>query len=235
MTRSRRGPIEAARAADAALLVRRLRGLGLTRRVEVHENRTVLVSVGTRGVVRVHRGYAYASDRVLRAVVTFVNPRARTAERERAERLVVGFPVEEFVPPARRRRPAAERPRPGDRRLLAALRRLRDRLNQRHFGGWLAAIPLRLSGRMQTRLGELSVDPRTRCATEIAISRRHLEEDGWEEIAHTVLHELVHQWQVESGLGPDHGPAFQAKAREVGIAPAARRFVTPERRAARQR
>jgi hypothetical protein len=40
-----------------------------------------------------------------------------------------------------------------------------------------------------------------------------------------MLHEMVHQWQAESGLGVDHGPTFRAKAREVGVLPAARRSV----------
>ena len=34
---------------------------------------------------------------------------------------------------------------------------------------------------------------------------------------------MVHQWQDETGLPIDHGRAFRAKAREVGIAPQARR------------
>ena len=60
----RRPSAEAAQRADAALLTRRLMELGLSgmRGVEVHENRTVLVSVTSRGVLRVHRGYAYATD-----------------------------------------------------------------------------------------------------------------------------------------------------------------------------
>jgi hypothetical protein len=33
----------------------------------------------------------------------------------------------------------------------------------------------------------------------------------------------VHQWQAETGLPIDHGPAFRAKAAAVGIAPQARR------------
>jgi hypothetical protein len=36
---------------------------------------------------------------------------------------------------------------------------------------------------------------------------------------------MIHQWQDESGLEIDHGPAFRAKARELGVTPAARRLV----------
>jgi hypothetical protein len=34
---------------------------------------------------------------------------------------------------------------------------------------------------------------------------------------------MVHQWQAETGLTIDHGPAFRAKASDVGIAAQARR------------
>ena len=60
-------------------------------------------------------------------------------------------------------------------------------------------------------------------AGEIAISWRHLRRHGWEEALHTLLHEMVHQWQDETGRPIDHGRAFRAKAREVGIEAAARR------------
>ena len=60
---------------------------------------------------------------------------------------------------------------------------------------------------------------------EIAISRTHLRKHGWQETLHTLLHEMVHQWQDESGHAIDHGATFRAKAREVGIAPYARRVL----------
>ena len=97
----------------------------------------------------------------------------------------------------------------------------------RHFGGMLGALPIRLSGRMRTRLGELAVELRSGRPLEIAISRRHLARHDWAEVEHTLLHEMVHQWQAESGLRVDHGPTFRRKAREVGVLPAARREVQP--------
>lgn len=231
---SRRSAAELeARQADEALLVRRLEVLGLRgfRVVQVHENRSVLVSVAKRGVLRVHRGYAYASDRVLRAVLAFADPRSKSVERRRAEAEVVAFPVDEFVKPAHRRR-RVERLHPGDRDLVRELQRRHQRLNRRYFDGRLAPIRFRLSNRMRTRLGELTVDPRKHRPTEIAISRQHIERDGWDEVEHTLLHEMVHQWQVESGLEVDHGETFRRKAVEVGVVPGARRAVNPKRRAA---
>ncbi len=213
-----------ARQADTALLQDRLGLLGLTgvRDVEVHENQSVLVSVTERGVLRIHRGFAYAADRVLQAVVTFADPGAPSGAQRRARRALAAFPVEEFV----RRRRSPRRSRPGaDERVVRELRRRHEDLNRRHFAGRLAPVAFRLSGRMETRLGELTVDGRTGRPTEIAISRRHLAEDGWDEVEHTLLHEMVHQWQVETGGEADHGEQFRAKAREVGIAPTAMRSV----------
>ncbi len=222
-----------ARAADEVLLVQRLGRLGLHRTVEVHENSTVLVSLTERGVLRIHRGYAYGSDRILQAILVFVSPTSRRANRKRAERQIVAFPLEEYVKPVvrpRRRR----RPRRGDRKLLAELERLHQRLNRRHFGGKLSRIRLRVSDRMRTRLGELAVDAHTHEVGAITISRRHVERDGWEEVEDTVLHEMIHQWQAECRFAIDHGATFRKKATEVGIVPRADRFVEVARRAARQ-
>jgi hypothetical protein len=78
---------------------------------------------------------------------------------------------------------------------------------------------------MRTRLGELAVDIRSSKPLEITISRRHLARHPWSEIEHTMLHEMVHQWQAETGLGIDHGRSFRQKAREVGVIAAAKRTV----------
>jgi len=196
----------------------RLRILGLrdVSRVLTHTNRTVMVSFGTGRVLRVHRGYAWASDRVLRAIVRFLDPRLPRPLRRVAQRELLAFPVEQYAPSPERpaRRVLA---RPGDIRLIHRLRGLHEELNARHFGGTLSGLPIRLSGRMRTRLGELAVDLRTGSAIEIAISRRHVTRHDWPEVEHTLLHEMVHQWQAESGLRVDHGPIFRRKAAEVGV------------------
>jgi hypothetical protein len=109
--------------------------------------------------------------------------------------------------------------------LLRRLKELHRTLNEFHFGGCLSQIPIRLSNRMKSRLGELAVDPKTCRPTEIGISRRHIRRHDWSEVKHTLLHEMVHQWQAESGMEVDHGSGFRAKAREVGVIPAAKRKV----------
>ncbi len=209
------------------LLGHRLKLLGLrdVDRVLTHTNRTVMVSLGRR-VLRLHRGYASAPDRVLRAIVRFLDPRLPRPARRAAEGEFLGFPVEEFAPPPARP-PRQERARPGDMILLQRLESLHRRLNDTHFAGTLGTIAIRLSGRMRTRLGELAVDLRTGRPDEIALSRHHVQRHPWAEVEHTVLHEMVHQWQAETGLAVDHGPSFKRKARELGIEPQARRHLPP--------
>jgi hypothetical protein len=95
--------------------------------------------------------------------------------------------------------------------------------NAKYFDGQLGAIGLRVSRRMKSRLGHYSAARGDDDRGEIVISRRHIRRHGWEEALHTLLHEMVHQWQDEHGHVIDHGPTFRAKARAVGITPSARR------------
>jgi hypothetical protein len=186
------------------VLAHRLTRLGLRQvaAIRTHTNRTVMVSLSARLVLRLHRGYAHAPDRVLLAIVRFLDPRLPKAQRRHAEQEFLAFPVEQYAPRVAPR--PAERPRPGDLATLYQLRQLHGRLNRAHFGGRLGEVPIRLSGRMRTRLGEVSVDLRTGRPIEIAISRRHLAHHPWAEVEHTMLHEMVHQWQAENGLPVDH-------------------------------
>jgi hypothetical protein len=206
-------------------LPQRLRSLGLTEvdRILLHSNRTVMLSLHRR-VLRIHRGYGFAPDAVLIAIVRFLNPRVPRAVRRAAEREFLDFPVTSYAP-GRPRLPRTERARPGDRSALRRLQELHRELNVRHFGGSLNSIPIRLSGRMSTRLGELVMEPNGNSPREIGISRRHLARHPWSEVQHTMLHEMVHQWQAETGLPVDHGPSFRSKARDVGVLPAAKRTI----------
>ncbi len=205
-------------------LPERLERLGLRgcSRVVTHTNRTVMVSVGGRGVLRLHRGYAFASDTVLLAILRFLDPSLPRARRRASEREFLAFPVEEHAPSAAR--PRRDRPRPGDLLILHRLSEAHDRFNRDHFECGLSSLPIRLSGRMRSRLGELSVDLRSGRPIEIAISRRHVNRHPWSEVEHTLLHEMVHQWQAESGLPVDHRKGFRDKARAVGVVPGAKRL-----------
>jgi len=212
-------------------LLARLRELGLQgiTRCRLTHNRTVMVSYKA-GELRIHEGYLAAPPDVLQAVVAFVGGRTRAARRA-AQAVILAFRIER---PAAERRPSRprERTRPEDEPLARALAEHHARLNARHFGGQLAAIPVRVSRRLKTRLGHYAMAAPGGDGAEIVIGYRHLRRHGWEETLHTLLHEMVHQWQDEVGLPVDHGRAFRAKARAVGITPSARRLVGGGGRAA---
>lgn len=207
--------------ARTAVLFSRLQDMGL-RGVDtlvLMRTRTVMVSHIGR-TLRVNEGYAEAPDRVLLAIVAFATARTKT-ERVAAREVILAHDVERG--PSRRR---TEPARPGDMALLAQLAEAHKQLNAQWFADTLAEIPVRLSGRMATRLGHF--DPGSRhTPPEIVMSRQHLVRHGWREGMHTLLHEMVHQWQHETGRAVDHGTDFRAKCREVGITPSARRDVVP--------
>jgi hypothetical protein len=205
---------------NAEELLARLGQLGLRRitSCRLTRNRNVMVSFGA-GELRVHEGYLAAPEPVLQAIVTFVEGRTR-AERRAAQRVILGHPVRVSRPAARRERTHEE-----DLGIAAQLGEWHRRYNTRHFQGRLREIEIRVSRRMKSRLGHYTAATPGGEPAEIAISRAHLRRHGWTETLHTLLHEMVHQWQDESGHTIDHGRSFRSKAREVGIAPYARRVL----------
>jgi hypothetical protein len=222
-------PTERVRRGDAAagrlhVTLSRL-GLRGIDRVRLTRNRTVMVSF-SQGELRVHEGYLDAPADVLRAIVAFVCGRTR-AERRRAREAILAHQI---ARPAAVRRP--ERARPEDEPVVGQLRRFHAHFNRVYFGGRLRAVPIRLSSRMRTRLGHYTAASPTGDPAEIVIGREHIRRHGWEEALHTLLHEMVHQWQDEGGHPIDHGATFRKKAREVGITPSARRHVLPRRQRA---
>jgi hypothetical protein len=214
---------------NAEQLLHRLRVYGLKgiTNVRLTSNRAVMVSF-SRSELRVNKGYLDAPEGVLRAIVQFVQGRTR-AERREAQRVILTHPV------AAAHRAPVRRPGPAQPQDTATLRELAHwhrEYNLRHFGGTLSEIPIRLSGRMRSRLGQYTTATPFGEPAEITISRRHIRKHGWAEALHTLLHEMVHQWQAETGLPIDHGPAFRAKSAEVGIATRARRELRSQAPAA---
>jgi len=209
---------------NATELLSRLRALGLTGidRCRLTRNRAVMVSYRGREL-RVHEGYLAAPSEVFAAIVTFVSGKT-AASRRLARRRILSYQVARTP---RVRRPDA--PHPDDAPLMKRLTEWHRRYNDRHFGGELRPIQVRVSRRMRARLGHyMSASPSGE-PSEIVVSRRHVRRHGWEEALHTLLHEMVHQWQDETGHPIDHGRLFRTKAREVGVVPSARRTVTPLR------
>lgn len=209
---------------NATELLARLRSLGLTGidRCRLTRNRAVMVSYRGREL-RVHEGYLGAPPEVLMAIVTFVCGKTRVGRRL-ARKRILAYPVARTP---RSRRPDA--PHPDDAPLTKRLTEWHRRYNDRHFDGALRNIEVRVSRRMRARLGHyMSASPSGE-PSEIVVSRRHIRRHGWEEALHTLLHEMVHQWQDETGHPIDHGRLFREKAREVGVTPSARRTVVPLR------
>jgi hypothetical protein len=201
----------------------RLQRLGLRSqyRVRLTTNRTVVVSY-SGGELRIHNSFLEADEDVWKAIIAFVHGRNRVVRQE-ARRTILQFPVARSNdPPRRRRRP--ERTNPADVPFIRELTRWHTAYNGERFSGALREIPIRISRRMKSRLGHYSPAAEG-CAPEIVLSRRHIRRDGWIEALHTLLHEMVHQWQDEQGLVVDHGASFRAKARAVGITPLACRAV----------
>jgi hypothetical protein len=207
-------------AEELRVRLRRL-GLGTQYRVTLTRNRTVVVSY-SGGELRIHDSFLGANEEVWGAIITFVHGRTRVV-RNAARRTILQFPVARSTDAPRRRR-SPERTNHADVSLIRELSRWHAAYNDERFGGALRTIPIRISRRMKSRLGHYSPAAHG-CESEIVISRRHIRRDGWEEALHTLLHEMVHQWQDEQGMVVDHGSGFRAKARAVGITPLACRAV----------
>ena len=207
------------RTADELLAVLRAHGLVGIGRCELTRNRSVMVSY-RGGRLRVHEAFLEAPAETLRAVSAFVSSPSRAARRA-AQATILAHPV----PPSARAPARVERTRPEDEPMAARLREWHQRYNDEHFGGALRPLDLRVSRRMKRRLGHYSVAGPL-APSAIVLGRAHVRRDGWTEALHTLLHEMVHQWQDESGLSVDHGPVFRRKAREVGVIPRAKRALS---------
>jgi hypothetical protein len=198
------------RAADR--LYAKLSALGLqhVRRVILTRNRSILVSV--KGFeLRIHEGFCDAPTEMHVQIVRFVMAR-RKWERQAARDAIVSFPLPRNTKPPR----APERTHPEDEPLAERLAEWHTRLNGERFGAQLKLVPIRVSRRMARRLGHYAPGVEGGGA-EIR--------DGFASALETLLHEMVHQWQHESGLPLDHGAEFRRKCREVGAVPSAKRAV----------
>ena len=175
-----------------------------------------------RGELRIHQSFLDAPEEVWRAIIVFVHGRTRAARGE-ARRTILQFPVQRLEAERRPRRPHSTHP--DDVSLAERLTEWHRRYNAEHFDGELKSVQVRISRRMRSRLGHYSAATEDGLPAEIVISRRHFRRHGWDEALHTLLHEMVHQWQDESGQVIDHGREFRRKARAVGVAPHATRRV----------
>ena len=214
---ARAGPRNA-RDPDTFLSVLQAHGLRGVRALVFTRNRRTMVSLGG-GVLRVHAAFVDAPVPVLQAIAVFATTRTR-ARRNAARELIVSYPIP-LRPPSRR--PASQHD--ADLPVAARLTLMHAELNREHFAGSLASLQIQVSRRLARRLGHYAPRSVTGGDGEIVISLRHIRRDGWSEASHTLLHEMVHQWQDETGRPVDHGAGFRARCRSVGIAPAATRMI----------
>ncbi|MFN8570713.1 MAG: SprT-like domain-containing protein [Gemmatimonadaceae bacterium] len=207
--------------ASATHFLDTLRALGLRgiHQLTLTNNRSTVVSFhGER--LRVHQALVPAPLAMHQAIVNFVSGRGAT--RQAARRLLLSFELPKST------NPRPPRPRrgiglhPDDHPSTERLRQAHRQLNSERFGGTLADVDIRVSRRMRSRLGHFAPGVPTG-VPEIAISRRHIRRDSWSSVLETLVHEMVHQWQYETGRPLAHDARFRQKARSVGITPAARR------------
>ena len=204
----------------ASSFLARLRDLGLRgiRRCTLTANRSTVVSFRGDGL-RVHRAFVSAPEDVLRAVVRFVS--GRGAVRRQARRALLAFEIPHAPAGTRATRRRRHASHPDDVSLVTRLCAAHRQLNRERFAGALGEVAIRVSRRMRSRLGHYS--PGGALPPEIAIARRHIRRDGWASVLDTLAHEMVHQWQHETARPIAHDRDFRRKAREVGIAPHAKR------------
>ncbi len=90
--------------------------------------------------------------------------------------------------------------------------RLYKQLNGQHFGGQLPLCTLELSSRLTRTAGKIW--PKQR---RLRLSLTYHQRYGSEELANTILHEMVHLWLHEQGLSSGHTPLFRQKMTELGL------------------
>lgn len=199
----------------------------------LRQNRSTIWSLTQGGrVLNLHVAYRRAPLTVLRAFVVIAREgpgRVRSEAWTRACRVVSEWPG--LAVELRRIRAAARRQRAPTRRgpgvgpccatpgQRVYLRRLYTYLNQTRFGGRLpASVPLRLSRRMTSRLGQMvpgMVDGR-RAVLEIALNVDLLLEGNGRERLDTLLHEMAHAADYLLHGATGHGESWRRWARRAG-------------------
>jgi hypothetical protein len=195
----------------------RAAGLGPDWVVTITDNRATMVSFRGQSV-RIHRAYTDAPDEVVLAIARFVTA-PRRSERREASRVILRHAPQESSPdavPIRTR----DRTHPADEPFVQRLTAAHLTYNRELFDGALKPVSIRVSRRMRRKLGHYSPAV-SGLPAEIAIGRRHIRSDSWDSVLHTLLHEMVHQWQDEHGFALAHDRRFRKMARLVGADPRA--------------
>jgi hypothetical protein len=217
-----------------------VRGAPGVAQVRFRNNRSRLLSLSAGGRrLNAHRCFRSAPPRVLDAIAAFVAARPGTPPHRRAVEVVRSWEgarsgiaaaraAGHAAAPGTAERQPATRRCAGTAAQRAQVAELYDRFNASHFGGRLpllpASLPLRLSGRMARRYGQVHcqrLPDGTRRAGELALNVDLLLPGNEHQLRDTLLHEMAHveAWLQHGHRG--HGPAWRAVARRVGCEPRA--------------
>ncbi|MSR36293.1 MAG: hypothetical protein EXR95_06565, partial [Gemmatimonadetes bacterium] len=209
------------------------RGARRLKRVTFRRNRRTIWSLsGAGAVLNLHEGYREAPPSVLDAFAVIVRDATRdtAAYREASQRVRDWSGLEPALRRARdtyqrlrqsRRRPAPSYPGPccATAEQKRYLRRLYLYLNDSRFDGRLPlALPLRLSNRFTSRLGQMvpGLCEGRREVLEIALNVDLMLRGNGRERLDTLVHEMAHaaDWLFSGGEG--HGPTWRSWARHAG-------------------
>lgn len=232
------------RTAEQTLNILRSMGARRLRRVRFRANRTTVWSLTQSGTVfNLHRAFSSAPTSVLRHLAVVASEAWRpSAAYDRARDAVMAWePVHADIRRLRRESARHSSPTrrdgvgpccatPAQRRYLYRLYRY---LNQTRFGGRLpASLPLRLSNRMRSRLGQLAhgwQDGR-QVVLEIALNVDLMLPGNGRERLDTLLHEMAHAAAFLLDGDEGHGDSWRWWAERVGCDPRACTDVRIRRR-----
>jgi hypothetical protein len=229
----------AARTDRQVLTLLRRRGASRLRRVTFKANRATIWSLTQGGaVLNLHVAYRTAPLYILSHFATIVREASRPTLAYRAAvsavRLWDGLELElrriwsehrkrARRPSRRRRRAPGVGPDCATEDQKTYLRHLYRYLNRTRFDGRLpAGIPIRLSNRMTTRIGQMlpGTSDGMRYVIELALNVDLMLEGNGRERIDTLIHEMAHaaDWLFSGNL--DHGPSWRRWARYAGCSEA---------------
>lgn len=107
---------------------------------------------------------------------------------------------------------------------LSVATELYHRLNATHFEGKLPLCKLELSRRLTRTAGKIWPHRKL-----MRLSLPYHEYYGPEELANTILHEMIHLWLHEQGLPSGHTALFRQKLNAVGLGDRLKALPVPSR------
>ena len=97
-----------------------------------------------------------------------------------------------------------------------------------YFEGGLPIIPVELSHRMRKQLAR--VEAINGKPFRLVMSAHHIHLHGWKAAQETLLHELIHVWQVTRRKPMHHDRGFREQATRIGVVAAAKEYMKPMKR-----